>query len=170
MAGWMKVPLDVEVGLSPGDVVLDGDPAPPRKGHSIPTSAHVYCGQTAGWITMPVGMEVEVDLGLGHIVLDGDPAPPERSTAAPLFFGPCVLWPNGRSSQLLLSTCTVLPWLPDASHQLLPNATHFTPSGPENPYTLHHAFIGNSTQLQRHDSVHLSSAYTDYSFSSYGYD
>jgi len=30
-------------------------------------------------------------------VLDGDPAPP--------IFGPCLLWPNGRPSQLLLCTC-----------------------------------------------------------------
>ena len=34
----------------------------------------VYCGQTVGWIRMPLGMEV--GLGLGHIVLAGDPAPP----------------------------------------------------------------------------------------------
>jgi len=29
MAGWIKMPLGTEVGLGPGDVVLDGDPAPP---------------------------------------------------------------------------------------------------------------------------------------------
>ena len=34
--------------------------------------ALVYCGQTVGWIKMPLGMEV--GLGPGHIVLDGDPA------------------------------------------------------------------------------------------------
>jgi len=28
MAGWIKVPLGMEVGLGPGDFVLDGDPAP----------------------------------------------------------------------------------------------------------------------------------------------
>jgi len=45
--------------------------------------AHVYCGQTAGWIKIPFGMK----LGLfpGHIVLDGNPAPPIRSTGAPYF-------------------------------------------------------------------------------------
>jgi len=34
MAGWIKMPLGTEVlGLSPGHIVLDGDPAPPpRKG------------------------------------------------------------------------------------------------------------------------------------------
>jgi len=26
------MPLGTEVGLGPGDIVLDGDPAPPRKG------------------------------------------------------------------------------------------------------------------------------------------
>ena len=27
-AAWIKMPLGMEVGLSPGDFVLDGDPAP----------------------------------------------------------------------------------------------------------------------------------------------
>jgi len=36
-AGWIKMPLSVEVGLGPGQIVLDGDPAPtPPKGHSPP--------------------------------------------------------------------------------------------------------------------------------------
>jgi len=44
----------------------------------------------------------------GHIVLDGDPATlPQRGTAP--MFGPRLLWPNGRPSQLLLSTCCSLP-------------------------------------------------------------
>jgi len=33
MAGCIKMPLGMEVGLSPGEFVLDGDPAPlPKKG------------------------------------------------------------------------------------------------------------------------------------------
>jgi len=36
MAGWIKVKLGMEVGLSPGDIVLDGNAAPPNKGHSPP--------------------------------------------------------------------------------------------------------------------------------------
>jgi len=28
------MPLGMEVGLSPGDFMFDGDPAPPEKGHS----------------------------------------------------------------------------------------------------------------------------------------
>ena len=32
MAGWIKIPFGMEVGLDPSDVVLDGDPVPPKKG------------------------------------------------------------------------------------------------------------------------------------------
>jgi len=35
-------------------------------------SAHIRCGQMAGWIKKPLGMEVR--LGPGDFVLDGDPA------------------------------------------------------------------------------------------------
>jgi len=51
----------------------------------IPTRSSVTlysCGQTVGWIKMPLGKEV--GLGPGHTVLDGDPAP----TAAPTHFRP----------------------------------------------------------------------------------
>jgi len=69
------MPLGMEVGLSPGDFVLDGNPAPsPQKGAATSQfSAHVYCGQTAGCIEMPLGTEER--LGLRDIVLDGDPSP-----------------------------------------------------------------------------------------------
>ena len=30
------MPLGMEVGLGPGHIVLDGDPAAPKKGHSTP--------------------------------------------------------------------------------------------------------------------------------------
>jgi len=36
-ARWIKMPVGTEVGLGPGDIVLDGDPAPPIKGHSLRT-------------------------------------------------------------------------------------------------------------------------------------
>jgi len=48
--------LGVEVGLSAGHIVLDEDPARlPQKWHSPAILAHVCCGQTAGWIKMPLG-------------------------------------------------------------------------------------------------------------------
>ena len=67
------MPLGMEVGLGPGDIVLDSDPAPPpqKGGHSsLPQFlALVCCGQTVGWIKIPLG--TEVGLGSGEIVLDG---------------------------------------------------------------------------------------------------
>jgi len=53
------MPLGTEVGLTQGDFVLDRDLArSPQKGGTAPPqiSAHVYCGETAGWIKMPLGM------------------------------------------------------------------------------------------------------------------
>jgi len=72
MAGWIKMPLDMALGLGPGDFVLDRDPAfPPQKGSGAPNfrpmsnswmdEAGTWHGgklQTAGWIKMPLGMEV----------------------------------------------------------------------------------------------------------------
>jgi len=69
---------------------------PQRAQHRPQFSAYVCCGQTAGWIKMPLGKEV--GLGQGDIVLDGDSAlPPQRGTAP--IFGPCLLWPNGWMDQ-----------------------------------------------------------------------
>jgi len=64
------------IGLSPIDIVLDGDPAPsPKRGRSPQFSAHICCGEMAGWMKMPLG--TEIGLCSGHIVLEGDdPAPP----------------------------------------------------------------------------------------------
>ena len=36
MAAVIKMPLGLEVGLGPGDIVLDGGPALPPKGHGAP--------------------------------------------------------------------------------------------------------------------------------------
>ena len=64
----------------------------PLKGAQLPQfSVHVYCGQTAEWMKMPLCMEV--DLRPGHIVLDGDPAPPRKGHSSPVF-GPFLLWPR----------------------------------------------------------------------------
>jgi len=77
--------LGMEVGLSPGDFVLDGDPAPLLQKAAEPPpqfSANLYCDQTAGCIKMPHGMDV--DLSPGDFVLDGDPAPlPKKGGRAP---------------------------------------------------------------------------------------
>jgi len=65
--------LGMEVGLGPGHIVLDGDPAPlPKRGTAPQFSAHFYCGETAVCIRIPLG--TVVGLSLWDIVLDGDPA------------------------------------------------------------------------------------------------
>ena len=89
MAAWIMMSLGMEVGLGPGDFVLDGDPASPSpKGAEHPQfSAHFYCGQMAGCIKMPLGM----DVGLSQVdfVLDGDPVPlPKRGRSPPPNFRP----------------------------------------------------------------------------------
>ena len=76
----MKMPLGAKVGLSPGDIVLDGDPAhlPKKEGTAAPNFRPMY-GQTARWIKMPLGTKV----GLGpdhHSVLDGTQLPQRGTT------------------------------------------------------------------------------------------
>ena len=91
----------MELGLGPGDSVLDGDPvALPQKGGGSPKfSAHVYCDQTAGWMKLVLGMEVS--LSPADFVLDGDPVPsPKRGRSPPpQIFGPFLLWPKGWMDQ-----------------------------------------------------------------------
>jgi len=102
-------------GLMDQDDTWDGNgPRCARRGPSSPPSpkkeaqpqfsAHFYCGQTAGCIRIP--LVTEVGLCPGDIVLDGGTAAPPQKAARSPIFGPCLLWPNGRPSQLLLSSCT----------------------------------------------------------------
>jgi len=80
--GWIKMKLGMQVGLDPGHVVSEEDPAPhPKKGYSPLFSAHVYCGQTAVWIKMPLGMEV--GLSPGHTVRWGPSSPKGHSPQFP---------------------------------------------------------------------------------------
>jgi len=81
----IKMPFGMDVGLSPGDFMLDGDPVfPPQQRGRSPSqfSTHFYCAQTAGCIKMPLGMEV--GLRPGEFVLDGHPAPTQKGALRPL--------------------------------------------------------------------------------------
>ena len=79
-------------------LVLDENPAPlPKKGAQPQFSAHVCCGQTAGWIKMPLG--TKVCLGPNHIVLHGDPVP--QKGHSPNFRPMSIV----AKRSLLLSTC-----------------------------------------------------------------
>ena len=95
------MPLGTEVGVGLRDIVFDVDPATPRKKVTpTPTKllAHVYCGQTSGWIKM--ALDMEVGLGPVHIVLDGDTAPSPKKGQSPPIFGPFLLLPNRWMHQL----------------------------------------------------------------------
>jgi len=50
MAECIKMPPCMEVGLSPGDLVFDEDPATPEKRHTTPTQflVNVFCGPPNG--------------------------------------------------------------------------------------------------------------------------
>jgi len=47
--------LGTEVGLGAGHIVLDWNQAP-QEGHSSGPhfSAHMFCGETAGWVKIPL--------------------------------------------------------------------------------------------------------------------
>ena len=62
------MPTGMEVGLSSGDIVLDGDPALPSQKSGTATK-------------MPLG--TEVGLRPGDIVLDGDPPVPRKGDSIP---------------------------------------------------------------------------------------
>ena len=92
----MKLVLGIEVGLSPGNFVLDGDPAPPPPKGTDPPIFGPYLlwqngrmNQNATWY--------RVGLSPGDIVLDGYPVRPplQRGTAPCQIFDPCLLGLNG---------------------------------------------------------------------------
>ena len=85
MVGWVRMPLGMVVGLGPGDFVLDGNPAPLRKGGEAPPQIFGPCllWPNGGWIKMPPGMEV--GLSPGDFVLDRDRAPSPKGGRAPKF-------------------------------------------------------------------------------------
>ena len=87
--------LGMVLGLGPGDFVLDCTPlsSPKARGKVPKFSAHVYCGQTAGWMKLVLAMEV--GLSPDDFMLDGNPAPRPRKGAPCPIFGLFLLWLNG---------------------------------------------------------------------------
>jgi len=83
--GWIKTKVGsgTEVGLGPGHIVLGCPPAVPKYEAQPQFLAHGCCGQTAGWIKMPLGTEVR--LGPGNFVLDWNSAPPKGAQQPPHF-------------------------------------------------------------------------------------
>jgi len=77
----------------------------PKKGGRAPQFlAHLYCGQTARCIKMPLG--VEIGLSPGDFVLDGDSAPYHKRNGAPPNFRPTSIV----AKQLHGSRCHLVRW------------------------------------------------------------
>ena len=89
--------LAMQVGLGPGRIVLDGDPA-----SRLQFSAHICCGQMSRLIKLPLGREV--GLNPSDFVLDGDPVPFPQKGAEPPNFRPISVvakWLDGSRCHLV---------------------------------------------------------------------
>jgi len=64
----------------------------------------VYCG-TNGWMDQDATWYGGRPRPRWHCVRWGPSSPPRKGAQQPPFFGPCLLWPNDRPSQQLLSSC-----------------------------------------------------------------
>jgi len=59
----------------------------PQKGQNYTIFGHIYCGQTAAWIKMPLGTEVGLRLRDRHCVRCGPSYPEKKGTpTAPNFW------------------------------------------------------------------------------------
>jgi len=96
MAGCMKMPLGTDVGLSPGDFVLDGDPVPLPKKRALPQIFGPCLLWPNGWMDQdatwhegrPQPRRLCVRCGLSPLLLTNGVEPPSH------FFGPFLLWQN----------------------------------------------------------------------------
>ena len=93
------MPLGTKVGLSPGDFVLDGDPAPTPKG-AVP---HPIFGPRLLWRYGCMDQDATWYGGnprpTRHCVRCGLAIPRKKAHSAHAIFGPCLLWPNGSMAE-----------------------------------------------------------------------
>jgi len=102
MAGWIKMPLGMEVGLGPGDFALDGDPAPPlQKGDGAPNFRPMsIVAKLLDGSRWHVARRCKGGLFPGYIVLDGDLAPlPQKGAEPSPNFRPISIVANGSMYQ-----------------------------------------------------------------------
>jgi len=89
--------LGIEMGVGPGHIVLDGDPAPlPQKGH--PPIFGPFLLWPNGW------MHQDATWYGGRpqprrLCVRWEPSPPPSKRAELPVFGPHLLWPNGCMDQ-----------------------------------------------------------------------
>ena len=104
-----------QVGLSPCNIVLDGDPAPTPERGGAPSFQPVSV--VAKWIKMPLGMEVGPSPS--DFVLDRDPAPlSAKGDGAPQLLahfscGQTAGWiKSALGMEVGLSPCLIVLWGP----------------------------------------------------------
>jgi len=89
MAGWIKMTLGTEVGLGPGDFVLDGDPAPlsPKREQSPPIFGS--CIWPNGWMDQDGTWHGGGPQSRPHCARWGSRSPsPQKRGKRPPIFGP----------------------------------------------------------------------------------
>jgi len=88
------MPLGVEIGLGPGDFVLDGEPTPlPKKGAKPPIFGPCLLWPN-GWMDQDGTCHGDGPRPRRHWFSMRTQFPPKKGTQPPIF-GPCLLWPNG---------------------------------------------------------------------------
>jgi len=98
-AGCIKMPFVVELGLGPGDIVLDRDPAqPPKSGVSTPNFGSCLL-RPNGWMDQDDTWHGGKPQSRPHCVRWGPSSPAQRGTAPQYSARACLLWPNGYVDQ-----------------------------------------------------------------------
>ena len=95
MVGWIKMELGMELGLSPGHIVLDRDPAPPPQRGTAPAIFGTCMLWPNSWMDQDTTWYGGRPRPKQHCVRTH---PPKKGHSPPLF-GPCLLRPNGWMDQ-----------------------------------------------------------------------
>ena len=110
-AGLINMELGTEAGLSPGNFVLDGDPAPPQKGGGASQIFGPCLLWPNGWMnqdsTWHGGRPRRLCVRWGPSHLSQN-----RVEPLPQFFGPFLLWPNGWMHQDASAQATLMATQP----------------------------------------------------------
>ena len=102
-AGWITMPLSTEVGLSPGDVVLDGVQAPPKRAQ--PPVFGPCLLWPNGWMDEDATWYGNRPRPRPQCVTRGPSSPPPRNGHSSPPFRQCLLWPRSpisATAELLL--------------------------------------------------------------------
>jgi len=95
--GQIKLKLGMQVGLGPGHIVLDGDPAPLPK-EASPSIFNPCPLSSNGWMDQDGTWHGGGLRSRPHFARWG-PTTPQKGGTQPPIFGPCILWPNGWMDQ-----------------------------------------------------------------------